>query len=140
MRGCTCRGLTLCAWCAALAARAVGSGVAGDRALHGSATPAIARPPLSERAFMQAVRREALANKYYFYHTFDSRRSAPGFIDCVLAKPGRPLLCWELKTADGVLTLAQQRWIDVLQQVTHVEAGVYHPEAWEEICTRLREV
>jgi hypothetical protein len=79
-----------------------------------------------------------LANQYYFYHTFDSRRSAPGFVDCVLAKPGRALLCWELKTAEGVLTLAQQRWIEVLGQVTHVEAGVWRPEAWESMVARLR--
>jgi hypothetical protein len=126
MSRCTCRGPLLCALCASLAQRA------------GVLPPPVV-PALTERAFMQALRREALANQYYFYHTFDSRRSAPGFIDCVLAKPGRPLLMWELKTAEGVVTLAQQRWIDVLQQVTQVEAGVVRPEAWEEICTRLRQ-
>jgi len=118
--------------------RLVGSGVAGNRARESADTPDIARPHLSERAFMQAVRREALANNYLFYHTFDSRRSAPGFVDCVLAKTGRPMLCWELKTTDGIVTLAQQRWVDVLQQVTGVEAGVVRPEDWESLMERLR--
>jgi hypothetical protein len=107
--------------------------VVGGRAPVGSAPPQI-----SERSFMQAVRREALANGYLFFHTFDSRRSAPGFVDCVLAKPGRPLLMWELKTADGVVTLAQQRWLDVLAQVTQVEAGVVRPEDWGGLVEKLR--
>jgi len=126
--------------------RLVGSGVAGNRGRESADTPgpgpgpgqAIARPHFSEKAFMQAVQREALANNYLFYHTFDSRRSAPGFVDCVLAKPGRPLLCWELKAADGLVTIAQQRWLDVLQHVTHVEAGVYRPEDWNTMVERLR--
>lgn len=127
MRGCTCHGLTLCAWCTALAERA---GVLAPRL--------DASRPLSERAFMQAIRREALAGGWLFYHTFDSRRSAPGFVDCVLAKPGRPLLLAELKIPGGVVTLAQQRWLDVLGQVERTEACVWVPEAWGEIVERLR--
>src|SRR5262245_42571902 len=46
--------------------------------------------PISERAFLQAIRREALAHDWLFYHTFDSRKSDPGFCDCVIAKPGKP--------------------------------------------------
>lgn len=118
--------------------RLVGSGVPGERALLASGTPGIARPHLSERAFMQAVRREALAAGYLLYHTFDSRRSAPGFVDVVLAKLGKPLLMWELKTADGIVSLAQQRWLEVLQQVTGVEAGVVRPEDMPALVERLR--
>jgi hypothetical protein len=124
MRGCTCRGLTLCDQCARLAAMA------------GVLAPV--PPPISERAFMQAVRREALAQNYLFYHTFDSRRSAPGFVDAVLAKPGRPLLLAELKVPGGVVSLAQQRWLAVLEQTTHVEAHLWTPSQWREIVERLR--
>jgi hypothetical protein len=106
------------------------------RLVGGSAPPV--PPAITERAFMQAVRREALAGGWMLYHTFDSRRSAPGFVDCVLAKPGRPLLCWELKTTDGIITLAQQRWLEVLGQVTHVEAGVWRPEEMPRMVARLR--
>jgi hypothetical protein len=106
------------------------------RLADGSALPG--PPVITERAFMQALRREAFANGYLFYHTFDSRRSAPGFIDCVLAKPGKPLLMWELKTADGIVSLAQQRWLDVLGQVSQVEAGVVRPEDWNTMVERLR--
>jgi hypothetical protein len=125
MRGCTCRGPTLCAQCATLAQRA------------GVLPPPVV-PTVSERAFMQAVRREALAGGWLFYHTFDSRRSAPGFCDVVCAKPGRPLWCWELKTTDGLVSLAQQRWLEVLQQVTGVEAGVVRPEDMPALVERLR--
>jgi hypothetical protein len=141
MRGCTCHGLTLCPWCQALAARAVGpapglepgSGVAGRRGLDGGATPGIARPHLSERAFMQALRREALAGGWLFYHTFDSRRSAPGFFDCVCAKPGYPLVLSELKTATGIITIEQQRWHDTVRQATGVECYIWRPEDMERI-------
>jgi hypothetical protein len=124
MRGCTCRGMTLCPQCTRLAEMA---GVLAPVA-----------PPISERAFMQAVRREALAQHYLFYHTFDSRRSAPGFVDCVCAKPGRPLILAELKVPGGVVTLAQQRWLAVLGQVAGVEAHLWFPEDWSEIVERLR--
>jgi hypothetical protein len=118
--------------------RVVGSGGAGDRGRESADTPGRVRPHVSERAFMQAVRREALAGGWLFYHTFDSRRSAPGFVDCVLAKPGRPLLCWELKTADGIVTLAQQRWLEVLGQVAGVETGVVRPEDWSSLVATLK--
>jgi hypothetical protein len=125
MRGCTCHGPTLCDQCTALARRA------------GVLPPSVV-PALTERAFMQALRREALANNYLFYHTFDSRRSAPGFIDAVLAKPGRPLILAELKVPGGVVSLAQQRWLDVLGHVEGVEAHLWFPEDWSAIVERLR--
>jgi hypothetical protein len=126
MRGCTCSGtgMGLCPWCTALAQRA------------GVLAPVV--PDVSEKAFMQAVRREALACGWLFYHTFDSRRSAPGFVDAVLAKPGKPLLMCELKVPGGVVTLAQQRWLNVLQQGAGVEAHLWYPEDWSEIVERLR--
>lgn len=125
MRGCTCRGPVLCPQCATLAQRA-------------GVLPPPAVPAVSERAFMQAIRREALANNYMFYHTFDSRRSAPGFVDAVLAKPGKPLMLAELKVPGGVVSLAQQRWLAVLGQVTGVEAHLWMPSDWPAIVERLR--
>jgi hypothetical protein len=96
------------------------------------------QPPISERAFMQAVRREALANNYMFYHTFDSRRSAPGFFDCVLAKPGYPLVLAELKTETGIITIEQKRWYDTVVQATGVECYLWRPDDMEDICRVLR--
>lgn len=43
------------------------------------------------------------------YHTFDSRRSAPGFPDVVLVRGAR-LLFIEVKTAKGRVTPEQQAW------------------------------
>jgi len=120
MRGCTCSGPALCPQCHALAVRA------------GVVVPEAA-PAITERSFMQAMRREALRHNWLFYHTFDSRRSAPGFVDCVIAKPGRPLLMAELKVPGGVVTLAQQRWLEVLGQVDGVEAHLWTPDEWPDI-------
>src|SRR5262245_14470002 len=94
--------------------------------------------PITERAFMQAVRREALAHGWLFYHTFDSRRSAPGFVDCVLAKAGYPIVFSELKTATGVVTIEQQRWLDTLRQVTGVECYLWRPDDIAQIVEKLR--
>src|SRR5262245_22848890 len=94
--------------------------------------------PMSERAFMQAVRREALAHGWLFYHTFDSRRSAPGFVDCVLAKAGRPIILSELKTATGVVTIEQQRWHDTVAQASGVECYLWRPDDMAAIVATLR--
>jgi hypothetical protein len=104
------------------------------RAILLRANGVIAPPPaVSERAFMQAVRKEALAAGWLFYHTFDARKSAPGFFDCVLAKPGHPLVLSELKTATGIVTLEQQRWYDTVRQATGVECYLWRPENMAEI-------
>lgn len=47
------------------------------------------------------------------YHTYDSRRSGPGFPDLVIAGPGGHLFR-ELKTRTGKLSPAQQQWIERL--------------------------
>ena len=53
------------------------------------------------------------------YHTFDSRRSSPGFLDWFFCGKGGSM--WtELKTMTGKVTPAQQRWIDVLTAAGHV--------------------
>jgi hypothetical protein len=43
------------------------------------------------------------------YHTYDSRRSAPGWPDLVLCGP-RKLIFRELKTETGKVTPEQERW------------------------------
>lgn len=50
-----------------------------------------------------------------FYHTWDSRKSAPGFVDCVIAIPtqGRTIFA-ELKTQKGAPTIEQRHWLDAL--------------------------
>lgn len=43
------------------------------------------------------------------YHTYNSRRSAPGWPDLALCGP-RGFMLRELKTANGKLTPEQERW------------------------------
>jgi hypothetical protein len=48
------------------------------------------------------------------YHTFDSRRSTPGFPDLVLCRPPR-LVFAELKSENGRVTREQWEWRDDLE-------------------------
>lgn len=141
MRGCTCRGLTLCAWCTALAERAVGSGVPGSRGLGGGDTPGIARLPLSEKAFMSAVLRVAKQHDWLCYHTHDSRKSAPGYPDVTLARlpgPGRPgEVIWAELKVEAPLTIEQERWLATLSHVQHTEAHLWRPADMPVILARL---
>lgn len=77
---------------------------------------------LTERQFQQQVVDLARAFGWLAYHTFDSRRSAPGFPDLVLAHPlrGRVIFA-ELKREKGHVTQQQRGWIDAL---AHVERRV----------------
>lgn len=63
------------------------------------------------------------------YHTFDSRRSAPGFPDWVFVR-GTRLLFVELKGDGGRTTAAQDAWLDELGAVPCVEAYLWSPADW----------
>ena len=57
------------------------------------------------------------------YHTYDSRKSEPGFPDLVLVRRGRIIFA-ELKRRGGQLTGAQGRW---LNELDHCEDNaMYH--------------
>lgn len=94
--------------------------------------------PLTEKAWQATVARLAKQHTWLFYHTFDSRRSPSGFVDCVMAKAGSPLLCVELKTDTGQVTPAQQAWLEALAGCSGVVAEVWKPSALDEIVKRLR--
>ena len=47
-------------------------------------------------------------------------------------------LAWELKSAEGILTLQQAHWLRLLSAVTRVEAGVWRPEDMPALIERLR--
>jgi len=142
MRGCTCTGsMTLCDQCAALAQRAGvevgGSGVAGARALDRGDTPGIARPLLTEKAFMAAVVRLAREEGWMAYHVHDSRRSLPGYPDLTLVHPKRHVALWAELKVEGVLTLQQAHWLKALGAVRETAAFVWTPEDMATIRMRL---
>jgi hypothetical protein len=70
------------------------------------------------------------------YHTFDSRRSAPGFPDLVLVR-GESLLFVECETDRGGVSPAQAQWIEALRG-TGAEVRLWRPVYWDEIKARLR--
>ena len=66
---------------------------------------------------------------YAVYHTYDSRRSAPGFPDLVLTNRATGhTLFREIKTEKGKLTAAQRQWLHYLG-MRH-DAGVWRPADW----------
>jgi hypothetical protein len=84
---------------------------------------------MTEKAFQQAIIDLAHACGWRAYHTHDSHKSAPGFPDLVLVKPGRHVLFWEVKTERGKVSAAQQTWIDDLRNSGQI-AVVVRPHNW----------
>lgn len=70
------------------------------------------------------------------YHTFDSRRSDPGWPDLVLFRPPAELIVVELKTDTGKVTPAQQAWLDALC-ACDIEAVVWRPRDFPAVTSRL---
>lgn len=70
------------------------------------------------------------------YHTHDSRKSAAGFPDLVIARPGL-VLAPELKVGDNQPSAAQAEWLQVLDGAV-IRAQVWRPEMWGEIERALR--
>lgn len=64
---------------------------------------------MTERQLQEHVVAMAHALGWLVYHTYDSRRSAEGFPDLVLARKGEVLMV-ELKTEKGRMTEAQRTW------------------------------
>ena len=93
---------------------------------------------LSEKQWLAQVRSLARAQGWMTYHTLHSRGSEVGFVDLVLLRPPT-LLCVELKTDVGRVTLQQQRWLDALAQVSIVQAYVWRPSDWDQVITTLQE-
>ena len=60
------------------------------------------------------------------YHTHDSRRSPEGYPDWTIAGPGGQLFR-ELKKQRGIVTRAQQAWLDTLT-AGGADACVWRPE------------
>lgn len=105
--------------------------------------PRIPRPALSaaalerESTFQAAIVAAAKALGWQAYHTHDSRRSVPGFPDLILAKPGMRLLCIEVKTNGGKVSVEQQDWLNILGQTHQPVAEVWRPADWQYLLGKL---
>lgn len=82
----------------------------------------------SEKAFQDAVVRMARTQGVLAYHTYDARRSQPGYPDLTLV--GRGDIIWrELKTDKGVLSPEQVVFIEAIQDAGG-NADVWRPRDW----------
>jgi hypothetical protein len=92
---------------------------------------------LSEKAFQQQVIDLAHLYGWMAYHTYDSRRSVPGYPDLALVHKARgEYLLAELKSERGRLSLAQRQWIDALRQA-NIEIYIWRPSDFSHIVARL---
>jgi hypothetical protein len=96
-------------------------------------------PPMSEKQLQSQVM--AVAARLGWekrYHTYNSKRSAAGFPDLVLCRPGR-LLFTELKREGESPTIPQQQWLEALKQsVPGIEVYLWHPSDLPDIVEILR--
>ena len=92
-------------------------------------------PPTSERNWQETVTAAAAALGWSVYHTYDSRRSAPGFPDLVLVR--ERILFAELKTEAGRTTPAQTAWRNAILAAAG-EHYVWRPGDWLEVQAVLR--
>lgn len=102
------------------------SRVAHIRDGEGSLAPGMAKlaAAMSESDLDRKVQQIARGLGLLVYHTFDSRRSAPGWPDLTIV--GRSVLYRELKRENGRLTTAQRAWLAALGDAGQ-DAGVWRP-------------
>ena len=84
---------------------------------------------MTEKQLQQAVVELAQYKGYLVYHTYDSRKSEPGFPDLTMVKQGR-LIFVELKSAKGKVSPEQLVWLGALM-VTNAEVYVWRPADWQ---------
>ena len=102
---------------------------------------AILDAEVSESDFMAQIKQLAELCGWRVYHTYNSRRSAAGFPDLVLAREGRVIFA-ELKTQRGQLTPEQDDWLAALapaaSEFADHEVHLWRPSDWDEIERRLK--
>ena len=91
---------------------------------------------MSEGAFQQAIIDTARDRGWLVYHTYNSKRSEPGFPDLSLVKNGQIIMA-EVKRQDGKLSPSQEKWLEALTECPGVEVHVWRPSDWDRIKQRL---
>ena len=90
-------------------------------------------PAPSEKEFQSDVIDLAKRHGWMTYHTYDSRRSEPGFLDLVLLR-GEVAIISELKKSESErLTAEQANWFEAWEAVRRIEVRLWTPERWAEI-------
>lgn len=86
----------------------------------------------TEKVFQAQVEELAKHCGWLVYHTYDSRRSAPGFPDLVMCRADRCLVV-ELKSVKGRESQEQRKWLAAFNRVPHIEVYVWRPGDWDEV-------
>lgn len=90
---------------------------------------------ITEKEWQATIVEAARAHGWDVYHTFDSRRSQPGFPDLVLCRP--PVLMFlECKRQTGSLSEDQHHWFERLSRCVD-DTYVVRPSDWEWLKAKL---
>jgi hypothetical protein len=81
---------------------------------------------VSEKHFRAQVVELARLSGWLCYHTFDSRRSAPGFPDLVMVRPPHVIFA-ELKSESGKLRPEKDGWLEALRGCEGVYMCLWRP-------------
>lgn len=85
---------------------------------------------MSEKQLQDLVVALARQLGWLVYHTYDSRRSEPGYPDLHLVhSSSRRSLFRELKSESGIVSTPQRNWIAALQSCG-CDVGVWRPADW----------
>jgi hypothetical protein len=89
---------------------------------------------ISEAAFQQQIIDLARLTGHQVFHTYDSRRSEPGFPDLVIVKATlrRPIFA-EIKTEWGKLSDHQELWKAILETIPGADYRLWRPSSWPQI-------
>ena len=93
---------------------------------------------ITEQQFQFAVKRAAMAYGWLVYHTYDSRRSDPGFPDLFMVRNGQAIAAELKREKRSVVSAAQEDWLDVLSEVPGIRTHVWRPSQWLVIEETLR--
>lgn len=93
----------------------------------------------TEKSFMETVVSLAKLKGWLVYHTYDSRKSEPGFPDLVIVRDGEVMFI-ELKTDTGAVTEEQDKWIEALRKCEgeNLCVVVWRPSKLKEIEVMLK--
>lgn len=91
---------------------------------------------MTETDWLQQVIDYAHLRGWLAYHTFNSRRSTPGFPDLCMVRDGRVIFA-ELKSETGTVRPEQKVWLEELAKVaidaTNVTVALWRPGDWQTV-------
>lgn len=91
---------------------------------------------VDEEQWQEVVLSIAITYGWRVYHSYDARRSVPGYPDVTLVRRGR-LIFAELKTTAGKVSPEQRAWLSDLSECLGVDTCVWRPSDVDTVLTTL---